>query len=176
MVQCTKRRFAVEIDVAERCIEDVDANVTFFEQRVGAREQKQRRVPEADQVGHERLFIGKDEAADHDQQFGDDHEQREPVEAERARAEDRNDDAGEQHREMHIGAAEARPPEVDRHFVADQSGQEALDPQVGDDDVGQADQQHGPEGGAQDEGDDAVDGLAFLTQGTTGRAHHIANS
>ena len=65
-------------------VEHVDAHMAFFQKRIGTGEEEQRGIPEAHQVGHESLFVGEDEAADNDQQFGDNHEQRKPVEAKRA--------------------------------------------------------------------------------------------
>ena len=59
--------------------------MAFLKKGVGAREQEEGRIPEPDKVGHEGLFVGKNEPANHDQQLCDDHQQRKPDEPECAR-------------------------------------------------------------------------------------------
>ena len=103
--------------------------MAFFHQGVGAGEQKQRRVPEPDKVGHEGLLVGEDEAAEHDQQFGRDHQQREPGKTERARPEDRDDDPDGDQGEMDPSAAKTRPRQIEGHLLTEETGQESFDPE-----------------------------------------------
>ena len=69
----------------EARVEHVHPHVPLVDQRVGAAEEKERRVPEAHQVAHERLLVGEHEARDDDLELGQHHQEGEPDEVETAR-------------------------------------------------------------------------------------------
>ena len=109
-------------------VQDIDPNMAFLDQRVGAGEQEQCAVPEADQISHERLLVRENEARDDDQQFGTNDQQCQPVESEIA-VEIGNDQARDHQRVMNELTAVYRAPQILGQSIAQDVDRETLNPQ-----------------------------------------------
>ena len=138
--------------------------MAVLEQRVGRGEQEQRPVPEPHQVAHEGLLVGEDEPAEHDLEFRDHHQQRQPVEAQRAPGQRGNDDGGEDQRPVQHRRAVGVEVELPGQIGADIVREQPLDAQEADDAIGQPDQQHRPERRADDEVGDPRHPVRIIAQ------------
>ncbi|GBF27820.1 hypothetical protein MnTg02_02879 [bacterium MnTg02] len=144
----------------------------LFQQSVGAGEQEQSRIPEADKIGHESLLVGKYEARQHNQQFRGDNQQGKPREAQSAM--DHGDkNAKRQHRKMHIEATKTGASEIRGHLLPEERRQKTLNAEERHDHIGKPNQQYGPESGAYDKGGDGVNNLAVRTQRPGFRGQHV---
>ena len=116
-----------------------------FLERVGRREQKQRRIPEPHKIAHECLLIGKDKSGKNDQQFGDDDKERQPDDGYAAFA--GGDHRTDKHqRDVDIGAAQVRQAKRCGDVAAEQDLVDVLDPQERNDGIGNSDEENRPEG------------------------------
>ena len=118
--------------------------MAVFDQAVRTREEEEGGIPEPDEVTHERLLVGVDEAGDHDEEFGEHDEEREPHDGERP-GEERDEAGGAHQRNVDGLPPKLGESELRGELLADQGGQKLLDAKERDECVGEADEEYRPE-------------------------------
>ena len=125
--------------------------MAFRQQGVGAGEQEHGAVPEAHEVGHEGLLVGKHEPGDDDLQLSDHDQEGKPDETKGA-GEIGDDERQAHQRKVNILSTKSRPAQILGQIGPDQVREKSFDPQKRNHHVGQANQEDRPKTPADDIG------------------------